>query len=113
MQQGGCRCCLLVFIGNYFSFQEMESHIGTRINTDDTDFLNILFKITLLSGLLDQYKESHLEHGFYADREALLEELNHLVRNNYLYYNTTLAEYKLQGKSMEIGLNRFLREISA
>jgi len=54
-----------------------------------------------------------LEHGFYADREALLEDLNHLVRNNYLYYNPTLAEYKLQGKSMEIGLNRFLQEIAA
>ena len=30
-----------------------------------------------------------------------------------LYYNPTLAEYKLQGKSMEIGLNRFLQEIAA
>ena len=49
-----------------------------------------------------------LEQGFYADRKALLEELNHLVRNNYLYYNPTLAEYKLQGKSMEIGLNRYV-----
>jgi hypothetical protein len=53
-----------------------------------------------------------LEHGFYAGREALLEELNHLVRNNYLCYNPILAEYKLQGKSMEIGLNRFLQEIA-
>ena len=29
-----------------------------------------------------------LEQGFYVDRKALLEELNHLVRNNYLYYMT-------------------------
>ena len=52
-----------------------------------------------------------LEQGFYADRKALLEELNHLVRNNYLYYNPTLAEYKLQGRSMEIGLNRFMNGV--
>ena len=52
-----------------------------------------------------------LKQGYYADRESLQEELNNLVRNNYLYYKPTLAEYKLQGKSMEIGLNRFIREI--
>ena len=51
-----------------------------------------------------------LDQGFYADRKGLLEELNHLVRSNYLYYNPTLAEYKLQGRSMEIGLNRYVRE---
>ena len=53
-----------------------------------------------------------LDEGLYADRKALLEELNHLVRSNYLYYNPTLAEYKLQGKSMEIGLNRYVCELS-
>ena len=53
-----------------------------------------------------------LEKGFYADRKALMEELNHLVRNNYLYYNPTLAEYKLQGRSMEIGLNRYVCELA-
>ena len=52
-----------------------------------------------------------LDEGLYADRKALLEELNHLVRSNYLYYNPTLAEYKLQGKSMEIGLNRYVCEL--
>ena len=53
-----------------------------------------------------------LDEGLYADRKALLEELNHLVRNNYLYYNPTLAEYKLQGRSMEIGLNRYVSELA-
>ena len=53
-----------------------------------------------------------LDEGLYADRKALLEELNHLVRSNYLYYNPTLAEYKLQGKSMEIGLNRYVCELA-
>jgi hypothetical protein len=62
-------------------------------------------------------KEHHLrrllEQGHYPDRGALLEELNNLVRHNYLYYNPTRAEYKLQGKSMEIGLRRYVQEIAA
>ena len=54
-----------------------------------------------------------LDEGFYADRKALQEELNNLVRNNYLYYNPTLAEYRSQGKSMEIGLDRYISEIAS
>jgi hypothetical protein len=41
------------------------------------------------------------------------EELNNLVRNNYLYYNPTRAEYKLQGGSMEIGLERYLQDMDS
>ena len=43
--------------------------------------------------------------------KAVQEELNNLVRNNFLYYNPTLAQYKLQGKSMEIGLMRYVQEV--
>jgi AAA+ ATPase superfamily predicted ATPase len=53
-----------------------------------------------------------LENKHYRNRQALQEELNNLVRNNYLYYNPTRAEYKLQGKSMEIGLARYVQEIA-
>ncbi len=53
-----------------------------------------------------------LEKAHYPGREELLEELNSLVRNNFLYYNPTMAEYKLQGRSMEIGLARYVQEIS-
>lgn len=52
-----------------------------------------------------------LEQGHYSGRESLQEELNNLVRNNYLYYNPARAEYKLQGTSMKIGLNRYVKEI--
>ena len=52
-----------------------------------------------------------LDNGHYQNRQALQEELNNLVRNNYLYYNPTRAEYKLQGRSMEIGLARYVREV--
>ncbi len=62
-------------------------------------------------------KEHHLrrllEQRYYSDRESLQEELNNLVRQNYLYYNPTRAEYKLQGKSMEIGLRRYIQEIAS
>ncbi|MFO7885430.1 MAG: ATP-binding protein [Desulfobacteraceae bacterium] len=51
-----------------------------------------------------------LENKHYPNRQALKEELNNLVRNNYLYYNPTRAEYRLQGKSMEIGLRRYVQE---
>ena len=54
-----------------------------------------------------------LDEGLYADRSALREELNNLVRNNYLYYNPTRAEYKLQGRSMEIGLHRYLQDMDS
>ena len=52
-----------------------------------------------------------VDKGFYTE-DGLREELNHLVRQNYLYYNPTLAEYKLQGKSMEIGLDRYVGELA-
>ncbi len=53
-----------------------------------------------------------LDQCHYANRQALRQELNHLVRNNFLYYNPTLARYKLQGKSMEIGLMRYVQEVN-
>ena len=88
-----------------------EEYAG--LDASRTELLRELNKHVQSKGFVEElFLGRLLDHGFYADREALLEELNHLVRNNYLYYNTTLAEYKLQGKSMEIGLNRFLREIA-
>ncbi|WP_052507084.1 ATP-binding protein [Desulfonatronovibrio magnus] len=54
-----------------------------------------------------------LNNEVYADKKALQEELRYLVQQNFLYYNPTLAEYKLQGRSMEIGLGMFLHEVDA
>jgi AAA+ ATPase superfamily predicted ATPase len=59
------------------------------------------------------FKESELgvllaEGGYTED--GVRDELNYLVRQNYLYYNPTLAEYRLQGRSMEIGLDRYIQE---
>jgi len=52
-----------------------------------------------------------LDEGYFESRQAVQEELNNLVRNNFLCYNPTLAQYKLQGTSMEIGLLRYVREV--
>ena len=52
-----------------------------------------------------------LDQGHYQTRQAVQEELNNLVRNNFLYYNPTMARYKLQGTSMEIGLMRYVHEV--
>jgi AAA+ ATPase superfamily predicted ATPase len=52
-----------------------------------------------------------LKQGLYKDKKSLQSELHSLVRNNYLYYNPTSAEYRMQGRSMEIGLERYMQEI--
>jgi len=41
----------------------------------------------------------------------LRNELGELVRQNFLSYNPVTAEYKLQGKSMELGLRMFVKMI--
>ena len=83
------------------------------LDASRTELLREINEYVLSKGFVEElFLGRLLDHGFYADREALREDLNYLVRNNYLYYNPTLAEYKLQGKSMEIGLNRFLQEIA-
>jgi AAA+ ATPase superfamily predicted ATPase len=53
-----------------------------------------------------------LDEGHFENRQAVQNKLNNLVRNNFLYYNPTLAQYKLQGKSMEIGLKRYCAAFS-
>ena len=40
-------------------------------------------------------------------QEKLKEELNELVRRNYLSYDPVTGEYELQGRSMEIGLEKY------
>ncbi len=52
-----------------------------------------------------------LTEGFYSDKKGVQDEMDHLVRQNFLYYNPTRAEYKLQGRSMEIGLERYVRDV--
>nr|WP_269745157.1 ATP-binding protein [Desulfonatronovibrio magnus] len=62
------------------------------------------------------FKETDLvalvESGVFTE-DGLREELNGLVQKNFFYYNPTRAEYKLQGRSMEIGLGMFLHEVDA
>ena len=82
----------------------------------DASRTELLYQINSLVQKMGFFKEVFLgpllDNGSYVDKHALQAELNYLVRNNYLYYNPTLAEYKLQGRSMELGLNRYLEEIA-
>jgi len=60
------------------------------------------------------FKETDLallvEDEIYSE-VTLREELNALVQKNFFYYNPTRAEYKLQGRSMEVGLEMFVHEV--
>jgi hypothetical protein len=60
------------------------------------------------------FKETDLgllvDGGFFSEDE-LRKELNILVQKNFFSYNPTLAEYKLQGRSMEIGLEMYVRVV--
>jgi len=95
---------------------QARSYFEEYAGLDDakTEFLRDIDKYVRENGNIKEYNLRRLlDEGIYNTREALQEELNNLVRNNYLYYNPTRAEYKMQGKSMEIGLKRYVEEISS
>ena len=88
---------------SYFEeFVGLKRHRKALLKAIDKNIAKGFFKEADFVDLVDK--------DFYTE-DGLREELNHLVRWNYLYYNPTVAEYKLQGKSMEIGLNRYIREL--
>ena len=86
---------------HFEEFVGLKKHRKALLKAIDKNIASGFFKEAGLVDLVDK--------GFYTE-DGLREELNHLVRQNYLYYNPTLAEYKLQGRSMEIGLNRYVRD---
>ena len=88
---------------HFEEFVGLKKHRKALLKTIDKNIASGFFKEAGLVDLVDK--------GFYTE-DGLREELNHLVRQNYLYYNPTLAEYKLQGRSMEIGLNRYVCELA-
>jgi len=55
--------------------------------------------------------ESMVKKGLLSPEE-LKDILCELVRENIISYNPTLAKYSLQGKIMEHGLNKYLKEIN-
>jgi AAA+ ATPase superfamily predicted ATPase len=92
---------------------QASSHFEEYAGLDDAK-TELLREIHALVMEKKTFKEHHLKGllvaGHYRDRETLLDELNNLVRNNYLYYNPMLARYRLQGQCMELGLKRFIQE---
>jgi hypothetical protein len=78
--------------------------------------------VGLLSRLREALEESHVPYVVQIiDLSQVDEEFARNVRSegvlwldtskscNYLYYNPTRAEYKMQGRSMEIGLARYVQ----
>ena len=53
---------------------------------------------------------SLVEQGVWK-AEELIDELNNLVRKNFLAYAPPRAEYALQGRSMELGLEAYVKMI--
>ena len=47
------------------------------------------------------------------DIPTLRNELANLVRQNFLAYNPVTAEFSLQGRSMEIGLKKFIESLDS
>jgi AAA+ ATPase superfamily predicted ATPase len=83
------------------------------LDDSKTELLREINKYVHQKGCVEELDLKRLlKQGFYADKKALQAELHYLVRNNFLYYNPTLAMYKLQGKSMEIGLELFIRKVA-
>ncbi|KPA08863.1 ATP-binding protein [Candidatus Magnetomorum sp. HK-1] len=68
-------------------------------------------KILAIQSQQVDFNESDLESiinvDFYEE-DALTDELNNLVRLNYLAYNPITSSYKLQGKCMYYGLKAFV-----
>ncbi len=58
-----------------------------------------------------EYELLNLITEKYYDEAGLRNELNNLVRQNFLAYDPTTAEYSLQGRSMEIGLEMFVESV--
>jgi hypothetical protein len=54
---------------------------------------------------------SLVEDGIWSI-SALRDELNSLVRNNFFSYAAPRAEYALQGRSMELGLDAYVKMIA-
>ena len=82
------------------------------LDTPRTELLRLIIKnVQDKSYVKESFLRPLLTGGFYAQKQSIQDELHHLVQQNYLYYNPTRAEYKLQGRSMEIGLDRYIRDI--
>ena len=54
----------------------------------------------------------NLQEGIY-EAVPLRDELNNLVRQNFLAYNPVMAEYTIQGRTMELGLAMYIEMISS
>lgn len=59
-------------------------------------------------GFFKEKELARLVREQFYNKENLKDELINLVRNNFISYDPANAKYKLQGRSMELGLNMFV-----
>ncbi|MFP4035826.1 MAG: hypothetical protein ACLFT5_10015, partial [Desulfovermiculus sp.] len=72
------------------------------LDTSKTELLTEIHDHIQDKGVVEELERKRLlDQGYFESRQAVQEELNNLMRNDFLYYNPTLAQYKLQGRSME------------
>jgi len=84
----------------------------TKINKSKRCLFNEIYAIHRQKDMFDiDDLELLVDKGFY-DETALANELDNLVRMNILAFNPITAEYRLQGKSMFYGLQKFIKKIS-
>ncbi|MBF0201048.1 MAG: ATP-binding protein [Desulfamplus sp.] len=118
---------LLICKDRKVDWDEMESVVAKYImqsmsyfeeyaalDTPRTELLReILKNVQIMGYAKESQMKPMLDGGYFPDKAFLKEELHYLVRQNFLYYNPTRGEYKFQGRSMEIGLNMFLRQVDS
>jgi len=85
---------------DYAMFSKKRKNLFLEINK----IINNLKKSKFESKNLENF----LEKEFYTEEE-LKGELKELIKQNFISYDPTTAEYKIQGSSMEIGLKMYAK----
>ena len=88
---------------DYAGFFTEKEELFREINRLNKKNIDHSFKEKQLKRLLSD--------NFY-DQITIRKELTGPVRQNFISYNPTTAEYKIQGRSMEIGLDMFVDQCS-
>jgi hypothetical protein len=82
-----------------------------RLNKQKIALLKEIFSVQQYKTEFNESDLSALSDKNIYEENALTEELNNLVRSNYLAFNPTTCIYKVQGKSIFYGLKDYVEKI--
>lgn len=82
-----------------------------RLNKQKIALLKEIFSVQQYKTEFNESDLSALSDKNIYEENALTEELNNLVRSNYLAFNPTTCIYKIQGKSIFYGLKDYVEKI--